>query len=273
MPNDQELSPVLSWLIPLLGGAATAYSPRYAGAGVQTFGQLYGNIQAQKQRQREAADEAEWRKKQYDAQLQHYQAVEGANATHNTIVQDQNAAGGEKNRTVADAYAAVVNEGATPPDQVGPPRPLTDKDRGMYEAIKSGGMSLQDAYKLAHPAPAAEPRPERPPTEPMPFAAYPGGGVFNRGTGEIKPGPSKPTGAPGTTDKPPTPDKASLAISRLRKEREYAEDDRIQEIDAELEYWRQFLPTRKTETSQTGAPPSGIRSEAGKRLAAKYGLQ
>ena len=51
---DNQNSSALSWLIPLLGGAAAAYSPRYLGTGVNTFAQMYGANQALKQRQQRA---------------------------------------------------------------------------------------------------------------------------------------------------------------------------------------------------------------------------
>jgi hypothetical protein len=268
MPDPNKFN-ILDALIPILGGAAAAYSPRYLGAGVNAAAGLYGQRMNQKYDQQRLSIEQAFR----DKQVKEEEGQTEQARIHNEIEQQTGDTAAQTKRDlagkVADAFVANRTPGA-----VGPP---TEADSYTAGALRAGMPSgqISDIVPQA-PKPGATAPPE------YPFAAG-SGGTYDKRTGKWS---EPPTGrAPAAGGKPANVEAQIVQLNReirqIGEALKFADPDEEGELQAQLEdakATRDALQAQRPSAQGGGstAGPTvqvnipGVHTDAGKRLAAKY---
>jgi hypothetical protein len=263
MPEPNKFS-IWDALIPILGGAAAAYSPRYLGAGVQAGAGLYGAMQDRKYQQQRTTIEQAFR----DQMLGEQKEQTNQAHIHNELASQQ---AGEKTALqgkIADAYVSERVPGA-----VGPP---TQADSYVAGALRAG-MPAAQISDIMPPVPA--------PTKPTPVEEPYGtgtGGIYNKQTGKWSvPPPTKTPAGPKPTNVEGQIIQLDREIRQIGEALKFADPDEEGELQAQLEdakATRDALQAQRPSAQGGGstAGPTvqvnipGVHTDAGKRLAAKY---
>jgi hypothetical protein len=260
MPNDFTIADVL---IPLLGGAAAAYSPRYLGQGVQAGAGLYGVMQNQKRYSREEA-----------AQLQHYKNIESQAQIHDALAKQTGDETITARKKLAEAFAAQY--GQTDPNMS---LPLDEKTGSIANALEAGGLTWDEATKQMQPPPPPKPIA---PEEPYGTGT---GGIYNKQTGKWSvPPPTKTPAGPKPTNVEAQIVQLNREIRQIGEALKFADPDEEGELQAQLEdakATRDQLKSQRLAPAGEGANPNattvevnipGVHTEAGRKLASKYHL-
>jgi hypothetical protein len=263
MPDPNKFN-ILDALIPILGGAAAAYSPRYLGQGVQAGAGLYGVMQNQKRYSREEA-----------AQLQHYKNIESQAQIHDALAKQTRQDDLDRSKAMSGAYIA----GVVP--QPGPLPAIPEQESRIADAIGLG-MEPGRADDLRQQVPP-EPKADAASGPEYPFAAG-SGGTYDKRSGKWS---ERPAGRAGAAGGKPTNVEAQIVqlnreIRQIGEALKFADPDEEGELQAQLEdakATRDQLKSQRLAPAGEGANPNattvevnipGVHTEAGKRLAAKY---
>jgi hypothetical protein len=268
MPDPNKFN-IMDALIPLLGGAAAAYSPRYLGAGVNAAAGLYGQRMNQKYDQQRLSIEQAFRDKMLEEQKGQTEQARIHNELEKQTTDEETQTKRDLAGKVADAFVANRTPGA-----VGPP---TESDSYTAGALR-GGMPTSQISDIV-PAP---PKPTTQEDTGYPFAAG-GGGTYDKRTGKWS---ERPAGRAGAAGGKPTSVEGQI-IQLDREIRQISEALKFADPEQEAEYQSQLedamaardaLKAQRPATPGGGSNPNptvqvnipGVHTDAGKRLAAKY---
>ena len=232
-------------LIPLVGAAAAAYSPRYLGAGVQTGAHLYGTMQAAKQAQQRTNIDQAFR----DEQLQEAKDRTEQERFHNRTLLQQEMDKQKAKESAANAFLA-----SNPGEYPGPLPETPPMISGLAEGIRTGGVPFDEAQKTVANA-LAQPKPEKPPAPEYPFASG-SQGIYDKRTGKVTtpsvPKETKPTKppTPPSGEKPPTRTAVESGLRAARqafdKAKANGDEAGMQEAQAAIDRWKSYLPNQGT---------------------------
>jgi hypothetical protein len=268
---DPSKSSIWEALIPLLGGAAAAYSPRYLGTGVAAGANLYGAMQDRKYQAQRATIEQAYR----DQMLQEQKDQTEQARIHNELAGQTSDEKGTARKKAALAFRAQY--GPTDPNMSMAPDP---KVASIADALESGGITWEQANERMQPPPTPKPAAESAPD--YPFAAG-GGGTYDKRTGKWS---ERPAGRPAAAGGKPTSVEGQIIqldreIRQIGEALKFADPDEEGELQAQLEdakAARDQLKSQRTTPPGGGSNPNptvqvnipGVHTDAGKRLAAKY---
>jgi hypothetical protein len=268
MPDPNKFS-IWDALIPILGGAAAAYSPRYLGQGVQAGAGLYGAMQNQKRYAQQNTIEQAFR----DKQLLEEQKQTAILAKNNDALISQALADQQLNEANAKALSAEFVP--QDPNMSIMPEPKT---AAYIEAVNKGmpfGTARNALTPPAAPKPAAEARPE------YPFATGTGG-IYNkeRGTWSVPP-PTRTPAGPKAASVEGQIIQLDREIRQISEALKFADPNQEAEYQSQLEdaiAGRDQLKSQRPARAGGRSSPNptvqvnipGVHTDAGKRLAAKY---